>query len=150
MVKQFSVNLIRLKICIRPTLSISNHSMKQGTISSFTSLYLTVKINGKLAALLLDNKRPDHHTFKTIVEKFPESTPSLETELSIYKLHHRGRVLIGDVTDGGQGCEPSPDKPNVKTGAPHLAHISVFGFFQFSLDCCFFAFFRVFSCDFVY
>jgi len=51
--------------------------------------------HGKLAAVLLDDKLTDHDTFQTIVEKYPELTSSLETELSIYKLCITvGRMLM--------------------------------------------------------
>jgi len=43
--------------------------------------------------MLLDVKLPDHHTLQTIAEKHPELTSSLEVELNIYTLLHRGKSI---------------------------------------------------------
>jgi len=55
--------------------------------------------------------------------------------------------LISGITDGWQGCEPSPAKLNVKTGS-YLGFILIFAILLVSVDCCFFEFFGVFSGDF--
>jgi len=58
--------------------------------------------------------------------------------------------LISGITDGWQGCEPPhPAKLNVKTGPLPSLHLG-FTILLVSVDCCFFAFFEVFSGDFVY
>jgi len=57
--------------------------------------------------------------------------------------------LISGIADGWQGRETQrpPAKRNVKTG-PYLACILVFAILLISADCCFFAFFGLFSSDF--
>jgi len=57
--------------------------------------------------------------------------------------------LISGITDGWQGCEPHcpSAKRNVETG-PYLACILVSAILLISVDCCFFAFFGLFSSDF--
>jgi len=58
--------------------------------------------------------------------------------------------LISGITDGWQGCELHRPhaKLNVETGPLHLSCIYVFTILLISGDCCFLAFFRVFSGDF--
>jgi len=55
---------------------------------------------------------------------------------------------ISGITDGWQECEPPPCQIKCKKTSPYLACILVFTILLVSVDCCFFAFFGVFSDDF--
>jgi len=63
--------------------------------------------------------------------------------LFMFEMH-----LISGITDGWQGCEPPPCQAKCKNRAcPYLACISIFTILLVSVDCCFFAFFGLFSGD---